>query len=145
MQLSEHFTQEQLEHSDKAIEYGIENIMPDSILSNYKFLCEQILEPLIANYGNVQINSGWRSLELNSHSDIKGKPNSQHMGGLGTSTKGSAAVDIWVKGTDNADTFDWIVENINVWDQMLWEKGGAWIHISIVYNGRQNRKVIGEA
>jgi hypothetical protein len=85
------------------------------IICNMKHLCLNILEPLLAQYPNIRINSGFRT----------GSGSSQHERGQ--------AVDIQVPGFSAADYSDmasWIMSNLN-FDQFLLEFGRApWVHLS---------------
>tara|TARA_Y100000593_G_scaffold93164_1_gene187063 strand:- start:7718 stop:9160 length:1443 start_codon:yes stop_codon:yes gene_type:complete len=85
------------------------------IVCNMKHLCLNILEPLVSQFPNIRINSGFRT----------GSGSSQHERGQ--------AVDIQVPGFSAADYSDmasWVVANLPV-DQFILEHGkSVWLHIS---------------
>ena len=62
MNLSENFTLQELIYSDTAIRMGIDNKPNDETVENLKILCENILEPVRANFkAPVVVSSGYRS------------------------------------------------------------------------------------
>ena len=85
------------------------------IVCNLKALCENILEPLRAEFPGLRINSGFRS----------GSSKSQHNKGM--------AVDLQWASFSNADystAAKWVAENLN-FDQFILEHSkGIWLHIS---------------
>ena len=90
-------------------------------------------DKIYEKYGNVTISSGYRSNTLNKK--LKGADNSQH-------TKGEA-LDIQIPGINTSEIFNWAVENIPTYDQIIWEfpeKGeSSWIHISYSNNNRKDK------
>ena len=94
------------------------------IVCNLKGLSEKILEPVLSEYGNFRINSGFR----------KGPNDSQHNKGM--------AVDIqepsWTI-EKHFEVAEWIANNL-VFDQLIVEHGSAlWIHISFDRNKDMQR------
>jgi len=131
MKISEHFTTEEFEKSRTANKEGIDNrIKSDIILNNIKNLCENILEPIRAEFGPVHISSGYRSIALNRKVDSQ--DSSQHILGQ--------AADIMVKGVDVAIVADFI-NNYTNFDQVIEEhhKNSSWVHVSF-NNPNDNRK-----
>ena len=133
MNLSENFTLQELIYSDTAVRMGIDNKPNDETVENLKILCENILEPVRANFkAPVVVSSGYRSeavcLAVGSSSK------SQH-------TKGQAA-DFEIFGIPNKEVADWIVNNID-FDQCIlefWnedEPNSGWVHCS--FNNAGNR------
>lgn len=121
MNLSPHFTLQELLHSDTALRHGIDNESPpEECVNNMKLLCENVLEPLRAGIGRpIRITSGYRCLELNRL--LKSPDSSQH-------TKGQAA-DIVVSGMSFLRLAKFVVETPGVdYDQVIYE--GRWIHVS---------------
>jgi zinc D-Ala-D-Ala carboxypeptidase len=121
MQLSKHFTLNELIRSQAATRRGIRNIPGREEAENLARLCMLILEPLRMRLGRpVFITSGYRCPELNAL--IGGSKTSQHM-------KGQAA-DFHVEGMTPPEVFHWIVEVSKIpYDQAI-EEFGEWAHIS---------------
>ena len=147
MQLSEHFTLEELTFSPTAKARGIDNSTSSlRIIGNMRNLCEQILEPL-RSYANqpITISSGYRCKALNKV--VGGARNSQHMTGEAADihiplydfkdSTGSRLTDIqlardWVQWlTDNTDFDQLILETVN--------RKIFWIHVSCKRNRSLNR------
>ena len=102
MNLSRNFSLQELIKSDTAIRKGIDNNPNADQIEKLKALCENILQPVRDHFGRVKVTSGYRSPEL-CHA-IGSSVNSQH-------AKAEAA-DFEVIGTDNAELFDWIKDNL---------------------------------
>ncbi len=135
MKLSANFTLEELTKSQIASRKGIPNNPNASQIDNLKSLCTNVLQPIRSHFGQpVTISSGFRSGELCIA--IGSKITSQH-------TQGQA-VDFEIIGMDNKELADWIIDNIESYDQLILEyyEGGnsGWIHISYV-NEKKNRKI----
>lgn len=131
MKLTEHFTLEELIASDIAARHGIDNI-PSSplIISNLKSLAEG-LEDVRKLLGKpITINSGYRSLMVNSL--LGSKPASQH-------TKGLAADFICPAFGSPKDIIKKIVSSDIKYDQVILEFD-RWIHISFCEEGYKPRK-----
>lgn len=131
MKLTEHFTLEELIASDIAARHGIDNI-PSSplIISNLKSLAEG-LEDVRKLLGKpITINSGYRSLMVNSL--LGSKPSSQH-------TKGLAADFICPAFGTPKDIIKKIVSSDIKYDQVILEFD-RWIHISFCEEGYKPRK-----
>ena len=83
MNLSPHFTLEEMLHSDTAEKKKIENRINAAEVDNLVRLCQKVLEPLRAHFGvPIKINSAFRCKALNAA--VGGAPGSYH-------TKGRAA------------------------------------------------------
>lgn len=81
MQLTKNFKLSEFTRSSKATELNIDNTPPPSEVANLKLLCTKLLQPLRDLYGdNMNINSGYRSVELNSA--VGGVDSSQHTKGM---------------------------------------------------------------
>lgn len=91
MQLTPHFADTEL---------GVEGASPQ-IVNNAIYLCEQLLEPIRAKFGPVNVHDGYRPPAHNEA--VGGKPASYHLYD-GT----QAAADIDVLPTGFQDLFDWI-------------------------------------
>ena len=132
------FTVSDLCKSDTARKNHIEN-KPDTE-AQYQCLIDiivNILQPLCDKYGRdrIRLGSGYRCKAVNDlipGSSLK----SQHQKGQ--------AIDIELLSQDhtkelNAALFAFIVKNLQ-FDQIIWEKGGAWVHVS--FNKGHNRREI---
>jgi hypothetical protein len=133
MQVSEHFTLEELTKSQTGDRRGIDNVPGSDAVDCLKVLCARVLEPVRAHYGPVFINSGYRGQALNKA--VGGASASQHCLGQ--------AADIEVPGVANGDLATWVVANLD-FDQAILEcyrKGqpnSGWVHVS--YKNAGNRK-----
>ena len=120
--------------SETATRLNIPNEATDSILINLQTLIYEVINPIINQFGDIKITSGYRSPELCKA--IGSSPNSQH-------TKGEA-VDFIVPNISNQEVSLWIVQNLE-FDQCIlefWkpeEINSGWVHIS--YNKSGNRKM----
>jgi len=127
--ISAHISYEEGTISPTALRMGIDNKPNEEQLANMKLVAEKCFEPIRAWYGKpLKVNSFFRCDELNKA--VKGAPTSQHTKGM--------AID-FSAGTkaENKKIYDWAVRNLTAWDQIIWEFGGTWIHIS--YNPAKNR------
>jgi zinc D-Ala-D-Ala carboxypeptidase len=136
MNLSDHFTLEEMTYSSTAIRRNIPNVPDDTEIECLRKLCDNILEPLRKmlndKFGNVQIHidSGFRSPALNLA--VGGVPTSQHMKGQ--------AVDFTVSGLSVQETYSIVKQAVREGlsaDQVICEYL-SWLHIS--YNEGMNRK-----
>lgn len=81
MNLTQHFTLEELSHSDYAEAHGIKNYPGQQAQQNLMMLCVLILEPLRTAIGQpIRINSGYRCKEVNLA--VGGVSTSHHLLGL---------------------------------------------------------------
>lgn len=137
--IGKYFNLSQLIYSNTAINQKINNLPgidnnPNKsiIIQNLKNLMENIGDKIYEKYGDMIISSGYRNNILNKK--IGGADGSQH-------TKGEA-LDIQVPSRNTSEVFNWAINNISAYDQIIWEfpeKGeGSWIHIS--YSSNNNRK-----
>jgi len=145
MNLSEHLTLEEIEHSYTALRLGIRNKLPEEMLQCWKEMAEEIFEPIRDAIGEpILISSGYRCEKLNLL--IGGSIGSQHMGFLGDIF--AAALDLWhpepqerFRIFEIADGLDWLP----FW-QLIWEKGTEeapdWIHVSYVQGVNPRRQII---
>lgn len=111
---------------------GITNIPSWQAVENLKALVNNVLDPIREDWGKpIIVTSGFRCKAVNDK--VGGVATSQH-------TKGQAAdLDI---GTpeQNKELFDFICMSGIIFDQLLLENNGAWLHIS--YNINKNRRQI---
>ena len=134
MQITKHFTLEELTRSDTAVRFGIDNEPGSEETENLVRVCDMILEPIRHRYDTpILPSSGYRCLELNRK--IGSSDKSQH-------TKGQA-VDFEVKGVSNMEVASWIMDNLD-YDQLILEfykegqPNSGWIHCSYVGNKNRN-------
>jgi len=132
MNLTPHFTLDEMLKSQTALRMGLDNSPEPDQLENMLALCENVLEPVRIHWAKpVVINSGFRALPLNRA--IGSKDSSQH-------AKGEAA-DIEIPGIDNLVLYYWIAEELD-FDQLILEfyngePSSGWVHVS--YAGDNNR------
>ena len=127
MKLTEHFSFEELIHSDTAKQRGIYNVPDAEQAACIALLAANVLEPARQEYGHpIEVTSGYRSERLNKV--VGGKPSSQHMRGQ--------AADLQA---DNLERLYDIIQAQGNYDQLLLESNGKskWIHVS--YNPDGNR------
>ncbi len=120
MQLSEHFTLEELTVSEAAARQGLSNEPTDEALDNLKRLAE-FLEDVRALVGKpIRINSAYRSPEVNAA--VGGSKTSQHCFGC--------AADIRVPGMTPDEVVRLITDSDLDYDQCIREFD-SWTHVSI--------------
>ena len=131
--LTKHFTLKEILHSDTAKKLNIENTPKAYQADNMRTLCNNVLEPLRKEFGEIVITSGFRSVALNKA--VGGVLLSQH-------TKGEAA-DIRIGTPEKGNKmFEWIKRN-TLFDQLIYERnrktGSMWIHVSSKKERKENR------
>ena len=135
MQLSKHFSLEEMERSQTAQRLGIKNKAGSGEIKNLGDLCYNVLEPCRAKFGKpIRISSGYRSEELCVA--IGSKKTSQHALGM--------AVDMEIPSESNLKVALWIQNNVD-FDQLILEyytgeANSGWIHVS--YHEGSNRKQV---
>ncbi|SOD78426.1 D-Ala-D-Ala carboxypeptidase family metallohydrolase [Spirosoma fluviale] len=131
MNLSTHFSLQEMTLSQTAIRNGIKNIPNAKQISNLKELCLNILEPLRTLVGKpIHVTSGFRNPIVNSL--ISGSSTSQHM-------KGEAA-DIHVEGLTTQELFDIIRTSDLPYDQLI-QEFDSWVHVSFSAKTRRDTLV----
>ena len=126
MQLSKHFTLEEMTRSMVAARKGIDNTPGAGEIKNLENVCYEILEPIRAHFEKpITITSGYRSEALCEA--IGSKKTSQH-------AKGQAC-DFAINSVPNIKVAYWLTNNVD-FDQCILEfykpnDGQAgWIHVS---------------
>jgi zinc D-Ala-D-Ala carboxypeptidase len=120
MNLSPHFTLEEMERSQAAVRHGIINKANASQTKALKDLCLNVLEPLRTLVGKpINVQSGFRNPSVNSI--VGGSATSQHK-------KGEAA-DINVEGMTPAELFELIKNSTLPYDQLI-DEFSSWVHVS---------------
>lgn len=139
MRLTPHFCLSEFTRSGTAQKYGIDNSPTPDIILRLRILCREVLEPLREYAGRpVIISSGYRSPQLNSHPEVRGRSTSQHLTG--------EAVDIHIPDESTGRRwFLWMMDNLH-FDQLIWEKATPqstrhWIHVSFNCYGHQRQQV----
>ena len=121
MNLTDHFTLEEMIHSASADARHLDN-EPNAVQTeNLKNLCENVLEPLRKVIGKpIQINSGYRSETVNRYAG--GVKNSQHLFGR--------AADITVAGMKPEQLLDLLLNSHIVFDQAIAYRHRGFMHVS---------------
>jgi zinc D-Ala-D-Ala carboxypeptidase len=127
MNLSPHFTLDEMTFSLEAKNHGIENIPDDEHIKKLKTLCAGCLEHIRELVGPVHVDSGYRSPEVNVAVGGKVNPISQH-------TKAEAA-DIRVQGLSTEELFQIIKKNC-AYDELI-QEFNSWVHVSFKEIGRR--------
>ena len=136
--LTEHFTLNEMTASGTAIKLGIENKPGETETENLRQLCKNVLEPLRRRFGKIRVTSGYRCPELNKA--VGGVKNSQHMRG--------EAADLHVSSEEQARQWAGFIAGNLTFDQCIIERrmgnGCCWLHVSYVVPvaGRQNRRQV---
>lgn len=120
------FTLPELLRSNTARCKAIDNTPSFEVVTNLRYLVVFILDPLRKAFGHpIRVTSGYRCPALNAA--VGGVHNSQHL-------SGQAADIVPVSGGTVRDLFK-LAQSINLpFDQLILEKGGAWLHISFDIN-----------
>ena len=133
--LSDNFYLYEFVASPTAERNNIDNTPEPEHITNMRALCVNVLEPArsILNFP-INITSGFRSPSLNNF--INASLDSQHSRGQ--------AVDCTSK--DNSELFFAIVNNVEIWDQLIWEFGDdyapSWVHVSYKRVGRNRKQTL---
>lgn len=128
-----HFTIDELCRSDTARSRGIDNTPTEEVKKSLTALVDNVLDPLREWYGKpIYVNSGYRCPALNKA--VGGVANSQHLTGQ--------AADIDTNDrSENRCLMKHIEDNLD-FDQLIWENGGAWLHVSYRPDGKNRRQVL---
>jgi hypothetical protein len=126
-----YFSIKELCQSEVAEKYGIDNTPSEEAKSNMENLIVVVLDPCREKYGNpINVNSGYRSRRLNA--EVGGEDTSDHLTGEAADITGGSV-------EENRKIFKILVEN-GKFDQLIWEKGGQWIHVS--WRGDNSRHIM---
>ena len=120
MNLSPHFTLEEMTRSEYAARRNLNNDPSETVIKNLARLCG-LLEEVRALVGRaIVVQSGYRSPEVNR--GIGGSRNSQHISGC--------AADIRAVGLSADDLMLEVSESKVAYDQLILEFN-SWVHISV--------------
>ena len=138
MNISKHITLTEATQSDTATRNGINNTPDTATIERMKLVAEKCFEPLREWYGKpIRINSFYRSQSLNVK--VGGSATSQHCKG--------EAIDISAGSrSENKKLHDWLIANLQDWDQIIYEYGDAtgpdWVHVSYKSKGNRKQKLV---
>lgn len=129
MKLTEHFTFEELTHTDNAALLAANRAEAGLYLANLTDLAKFILEPLRAKYGPITISSGFRGPSLNAA--LHGEKTSLHC--FGKAADCVRPEWTWEKLDE---VCLWIAKQSGLkWGEIVREKrtktGTTWLHITI--------------
>ena len=132
MQLTPHFSLEEMTFSETAARHGINNSAPPAVVDNLKRTANGLerVRQLINNNA-IRISSGYRCKALNDA--VKGQPNSQHMTGQ--------AVDFTSTYGAPMQLVQLIKKSGLEYDQLICEFN-SWVHISFTDDPRRQTLVI---
>ncbi len=132
MNLTTHFTIEEMTFSQVAVRYGIDNRATSRQKENLKALCENTLEPIrVLVDAPVHVTSGLRQSRVNAL--VGGSQNSQHIRG--------EAADIQVTKYTTEELFALIIRSGIPFDQII-QEFDSWVHISFKRNGKNRRSIL---
>ena len=125
--ITKNFSFSEFQHSDTAIQRGIDNTIPEEAKANIQDLVEDIVQPIRDAYGKpITVTSGYRCEALNAA--VGGAATSAHTKGL--------ACDLVPTDGDTAGFIDFAISFISrariPFDQLIDEhnKAGArWLHV----------------
>ena len=129
MNLSEHFTLEELTASQAAARNGLENKPDLEATKNLRWLAGTLEEVRKLVGKPVHVSSGYRSPAVNKA--VGGSSKSAHMRGL--------AADITVPGMTSRDLAELIRSSSIAYDQLIHEQ--QWVHIGLA-EGIMRRQVL---
>lgn len=128
MQITEHFTREEMERSSTATRLGLSNVCPDDLLPNMLQVATA-LEVVRKAFGKpIHVTSCYRSPAVNAA--VGGSTTSAH--------RFAYAADFEVADTGILEVCKWCAANILNYDQIIYEFGETgWIHIGFAKEPRR--------
>lgn len=135
--LTNHFSLEELTHSDTASARGIDNTLPSELLPNMQGVAEMLERIRAVLDAPINISSGYRCPALNKA--VGGAKTSDHLNAL--------AADITAPGfgtpTEVARLLAPLVETLGI-GQIILEgvRGKQWVHVSTKQPSNQINRVI---
>jgi zinc D-Ala-D-Ala carboxypeptidase len=132
MQISKHFTLEELTLSQTAVRRGLDNSPDETALDNLRALCEYVLEPLReAAEAPIHINSGYRAPLVNKA--VGGVATSQHCFGQ--------AADITIPGLSISEVIS-LVRSLKLPVDQCIDEFNSWTHMSYRADGKNRRQFL---
>lgn len=117
-----YFSFQEMERSDTAVRYAIDNTIPESLKNNVARLVDNVLDPLREAWGRpLAVSSGYRCPALNRA--VGGSATSHHM-------KGMAADITTGNKVDNRRLFQLIINLKLPFTQLIDERDFSWVHVS---------------
>lgn len=142
MNLSEHFTRKEFEHSNTAVDIGIDNRVPENYLGNAKRVCElaEIVRRILQR--PLKVNSGYRSYFLNKElrkQGYKSSNTSAHCFGC--------AIDIACNKEEQEQIKEHFLKCENLeFDQVIlyWKNGQNFVHLGVtkIINSLPRKQVL---
>ena len=117
-----YFSFQEMERSDTAVRYAIDNSIPENLKNNVARLVDNVLDPLREAWGRpLTVSSGYRCPALNRA--VGGSATSHHMDGM--------AADITTgNNADNRRLFQLIINLGLPFTQLIDERDFSWVHVS---------------
>lgn len=117
-----YFSFQEMERSDTAVRYAIDNSIPENLKNNVARLVDNVLDPLREAWGRpLAVSSGYRCPALNRA--VGGSATSHHMNGM--------AADITTGNkVDNRRLFQLIINLKLPFTQLIDERDFSWVHVS---------------
>lgn len=117
-----YFSFQEMERSDTAVRYAIDNTIPESLKNNVARLVDNVLDPLREAWGRpLAVSSGYRCPALNKA--VGGSATSHHLRGM--------AADITTgNNADNRRLFQLIINLKLPFTQLIDERDFSWVHVS---------------
>lgn len=122
MQLTPHFSLEEMTRSASALRNGIDNTPPPEVIERLTRVAKT-LEIIRSHFNKrIRVSSGYRSPEINRL--VGGSLLSAHCKGL--------AVDFTIDDVPPAVVCTWISDNLTGFDQVIYEFGPTgWCHLGL--------------
>ena len=117
-----YFSFQEMERSDTAVRYAIDNSIPENLKNNVARLVDNVLDPLREAWGRpLAVSSGYRCPALNKA--VGGSATSHHLRGM--------AADITTgNNADNRRLFQLIINLKLPFTQLIDERDSSWVHVS---------------
>ena len=142
MNLSAHFTLEEITRSETAVRLGIDNSLPPEMLETWRAGCDTLEAIRTIVNAPITISSGYRCPELNKR--IAGSSvTSQHTG----KWRGLYCCAFDIQSPAGNDKLFHAVRLSNLdFDQLIWEYGNdtapAWVHIGLVFERKMRNQLL---